>query len=533
MQPKILTAVILGTGEKIVTNTKFGVGHEFVAALLDAVIVSSPAPHDPLLPIISEHYDSIPIAGSKPIAYITLSETNQYVVPSPYNHLGVNFTEKDLLVIYGVDPSIWSNIFSPSLVQQEILLKANAIAEEYFKQILASTEEEQIKLFVYGFSRGGCIAMQAMNILYKKINKHDSENNSKLLDKLDVNMFILDPVPGSLAIDNDPATHIIPAFVSKINFIYAEHEYRHGFLPLREFYKQSDKTIVEISTFPGNHATVKRIDGEVDSEENAPALMVTNLLTKQYYEFTNRFLAMRVYVRDAQGGISRVFFEIKEQFEAYSEQTIESYRALAKKKQKQYFGFFSPFLYADRKIKDKNLLEDIYVNWPTALKKLETKSQSSIEYNKFLPLIIQLQLLLKHSYTANNEQNTALICDNFQDCIEGIDLIMNNLEQSLAFKQGYAQLHEALENIKQNAINDEVLVKIILIALAVLATICTLGIVGLYFYLDESNNYFTTQAKPAYLAELLQNKLAKYNDKQQEVTTDISDNMSFPHVAIV
>lgn len=518
MSTKNFTAIVFGTGEKLVTSRGLGVGHELVMALLNAKIDAH------LIPEIDGHkfeYSSVitedPFLESDgkfdKLTKVTLDQSNParklYKLPSHKTCFGVDFHEHDLLVINGVNPSLLRYVFQRHRIKQEIHDKAHAIAEHYFRQILV-TPEDNIKLFIYGYSRGACISMQAMNILYKKLKQYDSQYHTNFLDKTQVDAFMLDPVPGHRGVSKDKLSRTIPKFVRNFSLIYSEAELRAGFQPLRNFHKQSMNTKIDMNILPGGHSAVVRHNVNVDGVVCAPVEITTALLKQAYKESTGKELAIAVF-KTKKSGIShsRRYYPAENNCNSidYSEAHKKAYKKRALEIQQKFFGMFSFMFRSSRKFRG-DCLQKAYIDWPTDLNKLKKQCVKQHKMH-YIQLVNMLDLLLKHGYKSQSENNALLIYDNFDKCILGLEKIIKNNNGTDDFCEGFSEVEQALNNIRQNARHDNALAKIVLATLALLFTLCTLGVSLIVLYNSKINNPLSFQCKTVYLTDNVDKQLHK------------------------
>lgn len=530
------TGIFLGTGEKPCTRYKFGAGHELMQAILKARLEYAPE--------ITDSEDSNTIikedarrflqgegATSKivnirreRISDSSQELTHQFVIPPPNvrytnRHLGMYFSEYKLLVMNGVDPSPLKNIARPDLIADEVKNKAKAAAEHYYNQIIEahSTGKQSINLFIYGFSRGACTAIQMVNILHGLLAQYEIEHCIDLASKVKVDLFLLDPVPGNPLIQASPHTHLLPSIVRQADIILSEDEMRTGYGALREFYKESDATETHVMVLPGNHSAVKRREAGHDPDEITSADVVTAELEKRY----NRVLKENdSELRIPVFTLGSIFEEASRRYLSdttstqMSPQIKDDLRERAWQAHEKFFGFVAPLFRAHRRIRIGEHLNNICVAWPTELSRLETMCDGDVNKKK---LIAQLKLLLAHANYAKSEYNSYLVYSLFQtrprnmDCFEHLKVLIHSHPGTSEFRSSQEWIETRLIDIRDKAENDDyLLVKIITVILAVLASICTLGVAAVIMYNDDSYNYFTLQPLTGYLAQRAVDTLPMY-----------------------
>jgi hypothetical protein len=516
--------VAFGTGEHATSRDNLGVGHAFLEALLGSHIEGSPdLPRDqpegatprvtPGLTLTSDPqkqrrtFAPGAFPAAQPITELSAGSPVPFLVVPQVNIRHFGFHHGDVLVVQGIHPSKRKNLSAQVRVLQdpiasEVRRKAAAMAAFYLTQIQAAQladPQAKIRLFVYGFSRGGCIAMQAMNHLYRSLN---TPENQHLLAALEVHLFLVDPVPGSRVVDRSPDSHTLPPFVRHADILYAAHERRYGFGALRKFVKQDRSTEVSMQLLPGSHSSLIRRDRFERDIPTAAAQRVTAALQRAYHRFwPDVMLPFTVFVRgDREAGITREALQRSEsELRTDPPQVARAmsllYRRAARQKARRAFGMLSPLLRRPPRFGDSSRLIETEAEWPERLEAIEQALRESHMdkplQDAHLRLVGQLRVLSQHATQSKNPENGKLI----QACFNDILLHFENLTQDPGDRQHILAIEHELHKIKAGARHSQPLRKAVWVALAIVASILTLGATLFVLYQYGEGHHTATHKK--------------------------------------
>jgi len=131
-----------------------------------------------------------------------------------------------------------------------------------------NNEEEELNINLAGFSRGAVTCIHIANKLAEKIIELKKTNQDEILlkkiDKLKLNMFLLDPVAG-LSDKKDKKARIIPTIVNEVTVMLQKDEGRHEFKPqdmTRLIFEDLSKTQVSLLPMYGNHTDSTKIKND-------------------------------------------------------------------------------------------------------------------------------------------------------------------------------------------------------------------------------------------------------------------------------
>lgn len=156
-------------------------------------------------------------------------------------------------------------IDGPGVFGVEVRTNSKVAIDRIIEWLGSKNNEEELNINLAGFSRGAVTCIHIANKLAEKITElKKTKQNEILLEKLEklkLNMFLLDPVAG-LTDKKDVNARIIPTIVNEVTVMLQKDEGRHEFKPqdmTRLIFKDLSKTQVSLLPMYGNHTDSVKI----------------------------------------------------------------------------------------------------------------------------------------------------------------------------------------------------------------------------------------------------------------------------------
>lgn len=413
----INTVVCLGTRETL--EGPYGIGHAIIAAVTG---------------------EKIP-TNNPPLVADTLELTRVGLL---YTH-----DEKKLTVVPGV-PSLFLG------TTKEVKDRASALATQLQEKI--TQEEGPQQFFMYGYSRGCLVLLQAL----QELEQHLTQTPHTLPQ---IHVVLNDPVAGGIALQEKDKR--LPKFVSTAEIIYPTNEERVFHEAVTGIYSSTEETKTRITFLNGNHTSATRVPlCEIDFKSHTVdkiTRLVQNTMQELGQAVELQVFAMMQKDKPALARAIRDFTEEdevsrhKKSAATLREESSFFVRNLPKSSRFVPEGALKPYqnqILHDFPRELYLLKERIHTTLTTLNAQAETsalkKQKASLNH---LSLICQkMSNLRQHIEEAKNSENQRLICQNFTTCLNALQGLSNNAIAAEDFNpQHLEKLSQTLNTIAKEA----------------------------------------------------------------------------------